>query len=538
MMHSTHLILAAFPLLALASPVALGDDRVPDLFVTADRCLACHNGLVTPTGEDGSIGVDWRASMMANSARDPYWQAAIRRETLVHPTARAAIEDECGACHVSMARYQARSEGRLGEVFVHLPVVEAATPAALLAVDGVSCAMCHQIRNEGFGEKESFTAGFVIDTTTALGQRAIFGPFEIDPGRSTLMQSASFFLPEQAAHVQESELCATCHTVVTHSLGRNGEVVGELPEQVPYLEWRHSAYHDSHSCQSCHMPVVEGEMHIAGVMGLPHHEVSQHVFRGGNFFMPRVLNRHRDELGVEALPQELEVASRRTADHLETSSAELALDGTEISGGTLRASVLVRNLAGHKLPSAYPSRRAWIHFTVRDADGDLIFESGRFDVDGSIAGNDNDGDATRFEQHHDHIDSEEQVQIYEPIMADPDGAVTTVLLSAVRFIKDNRLLPDGFDKTTADEHIAVQGRAAGDEDFSDGADRVRYSVDVAGARGPFTVRAELWYQPIAYRWAQNLLDQDAPEIERFVGYYDELANESAVILARDTLTLR
>ena len=31
------------------------------------------------TGEDISIGFAWRASMMANSSRDPYWQAGVRR---------------------------------------------------------------------------------------------------------------------------------------------------------------------------------------------------------------------------------------------------------------------------------------------------------------------------------------------------------------------------------------------------------------------------------------------------------------------------
>ena len=62
------------------------------LFETSDRCVACHNGLSTPTGEDVSIGVNWRASMMANSSRDPYWQAAVRRETMDHPKAAAAIE--------------------------------------------------------------------------------------------------------------------------------------------------------------------------------------------------------------------------------------------------------------------------------------------------------------------------------------------------------------------------------------------------------------------------------------------------------------
>ena len=48
------------------------------LFADARDCLACHNNLTTPAGEDVSIGATWRSSMMANSARDPYWQATVR----------------------------------------------------------------------------------------------------------------------------------------------------------------------------------------------------------------------------------------------------------------------------------------------------------------------------------------------------------------------------------------------------------------------------------------------------------------------------
>ena len=56
-----------------------------DLFKTADRCIACHKGITASDGTDVSIGYDWRASMMANSARDPYWHAAVRREITDFP---------------------------------------------------------------------------------------------------------------------------------------------------------------------------------------------------------------------------------------------------------------------------------------------------------------------------------------------------------------------------------------------------------------------------------------------------------------------
>jgi hypothetical protein len=93
-------------------------------FQTSDRCIACHNGLTTPSGRDVSIGFDWRASVMANSSRDPYWQASVRREAIDHHESQAAIEDECSACHMPVTRYEAKLRGQLGEVFSHLPFDE------------------------------------------------------------------------------------------------------------------------------------------------------------------------------------------------------------------------------------------------------------------------------------------------------------------------------------------------------------------------------------------------------------------------------
>jgi hypothetical protein len=506
--------------------------RVPALFITSDRCQACHNGLVTPRGEDVSIGSNWRASMMANSARDPYWQASIRRETLVNPKIAAAAEHECAGCHMPMARYQAKAEGRMGRVFAHLPVVPGAGPASDLAIDGVSCTVCHQIRKDNFGQRESFTAGFVVDNAAAWGSRKIFGPYDVDKGRQRVMNSSSRFLPEKADHIQEAELCATCHTLFTHAFDARGEVVGELPEQVPYLEWKHSAYRGRMSCQSCHMPKVEGAMAISSTLGQPRPDVARHVFRGGNFFVPRLLNTHRDALGVVAEPLEMEAAVARTTSHLEGSSAELAIRGAAVEEGVLRAEVEIANLAGHKLPTAYPSRRAWVHFSVLDRDGALVFESGRLNADGSIAGNDNDADGSRFEPHYAEIRDPDQVQIYEPILGAPGDKVTTVLLAATHYLKDNRLLPLGFDKASADDHVSVKGGAAADEDFKAGGDRVRYAVSVGGAEGPFTVRAELLYQTLSFRWAHNVEDHPSEEAARFLSYYGPAASSSAVMLAR------
>jgi hypothetical protein len=503
-------------------------------FQTSDRCVACHNGITTPSGEDVSIGLHWRTSMMANSGRDPYWMAAVRREVMDHPLAAREIEDECTKCHMPMMRYESKLAGGEGRAFAYF----AANGGALanrLAADGVSCSVCHQITGEQLGQRASFTGEFKIDEKAPPRQRREHGPYEIAQGHLTIMRSSSGgFQPtdEGKRVIQSSELCATCHTLYTKALGPQGEALGELPEQVPYQEWLHSSYRETRSCQDCHMPGVDEEVPITSVLGEPRAGFSRHTFVGGNFFMQRLLGRYAGELGVPVTPEEMEVTAARTVAHLQAESSRLAIRSIEVRGERVEAVVAVENLGGHKLPTAYPSRRVWLHVTLRDRDGKIVFESGALNPDGSIAGNDNDENATRIEPHYDTINAADQVQIYESVMGDSTDQPTTGLLRAVRFLKDNRLLPHGFDKRTAGRDIAVQGQAREDSDFTAGGDAVRYSMAVEGVPGPFQLEVALWYQPTAYRWAMNLKAYDAAEPRRFVGYYEAAASGSGVLLSR------
>ena len=471
--------------------------------------------------------------MMANSARDPYWHAAVRREVLDHPTAQAAIEDKCSTCHMPMARFDAAAAGGQGQVFANLAP---ASPQHDLAADGVSCTVCHQISAENLGEHASFDGGFAIEAST--DSRVAFGPHDVDSGRQALMRSAATFRPSVGTHIQRSELCATCHTLFTTALDEAGQQIGTLPEQVPYQEWLHSDYRATNSCQSCHMPEVAAEAPIASVLGQPRPNVSQHTFLGANAFMLDILRRNRGELGVKALPQELEAAATETRAFLSTRAATLAIAAARRTALGLELELDVNSTTGHKLPTAYPSRRAWLHVVVRDAAGHIVFESGAVRPDGSIAGNDNDADAQRFEPHYETLTAPDHVQIYEAIMVDSRDAVTTGLLRGVRFIKDNRLLPRGFEKATAEPEVAVRGAAVEDRDFVAGRDRVRYSIPLnTGVPAPLTVEAELLYQSISYRWAENLRAYGAEETQRFGRYYAENAAASAAVIATATASI-
>jgi hypothetical protein len=505
----------------------------PDLslFSHSENCLACHNTLLSAAGEDVSIGATWRSTMMANSARDPYWQAGVRRETIDHPKRSADIQNECAACHMPMAQKIAHAAGGKGEVFAHLPTAGPnASELQRLASDGISCTVCHQIGPDKLGTRESFNANFSLLPTPADGSRLIFGPYQVDKGRQSIMKSVTGFVQSEAAHIRQSELCASCHTLITDAYGPNGEVIGSLPEQMNYPEWQHSAFSkEERSCQSCHMPVVAGPVRASSVLGNTRDQMSQHVFVGGNTFMVRMLNRYRNELGVVALPSELDATAQATTRQLQDETASLSISSVEINGGQLAFDVEVRNLTGHKFPTGYPSRRAWLHVTVRSGDR-IVFESGAVEPTGAIVGNDSDVDPRRYEAHYERITQPEQVQIYEPILGDPAGTPTTGLLTATQYLKDNRLLPRGFDKSTAPAEIAVYGTASGDADFAASGDRVRYAVGVSGD-GPYSVEVELRYQPIGFRWAHNLDVYDAPEPRRFVTYYRSMSSTSSIVVA-------
>ena len=508
------------------------------MFAPSSECLACHNNLVTSSGEDVSIGAAWRGTMMANAARDPYVLASIRRETIDHASRAGDVEDECATCHLPAVQKIAQAAGEKATVFPHLANPAGAPPTVLaaLARDGVACTVCHQIAADRLGTRDSFNGNFVVARPLPDGTRKAFGPFAVDAGRRRIMHSVTGFEQAEAPHIRESALCATCHTLITEALGPDGQVIGSLPEQMNYQEWQHSAFvQEGRSCQSCHMPRAPGPVRVASVLGDDRPGLSRHAFVGGNAFMLRLMNRYRFELGIEATPAELDAVARATVRQLEQDTASMAIERADVSNGVLVIDVAVRNLTGHKFPTGYPSRRAWIHVTVRDRDGRIVFESGRVTETGLIEGNASDAAAGTFEPHYELITAADQVQIYESVMGTPAGLPTTGLLQATQYLKDNRLPPRGFDKRTAAPEIAVYGGAATDQDFTGDGDRVRYRVAVAGAAA---VEVELRYQPIGYRWAQNLAPYEAAEPKKFVEYYNAVAPASSVVVARASSAVR
>ena len=137
-----------------------------------------------------------------------------------------------------------------------------------------------------------------------------------------------------------------------------------------------------------------------------------------------------------------------------------------------------------------------------------------------------------FEPHYEVISQPGQVQIYEGVMLNTDNQVTFTLLRAAKYAKDNRLLPDGFDKSTAHADIAVFGKANDDPDFTGGSDRLLYRIET-DHQGPVTLTVRLLYTPLSYPFAKDLAkDGDLSLVKRFLYFYrnaDKMPQEVAAI---------
>lgn len=508
----------AAPFPGLPLPVERGT-----LFSASGACAVCHQKMTDADGADVSNDTLWRSTMLANAARDPYWRATVRSETNRAPQLTAVIEKKCATCHMPMAEVTQVNAGEEVSI-LDQGLADAAHPLHMLAIDGVSCTLCHQVEPDNLGQPESFSGGYLIDTQLPLGGRMAYGPFQTPPNLVAVMQGSSGFIPQQGLHIQESEMCGSCHDLITPYLDSAGEVAGEFAEQLIYSEWDNSAFAGQQSCQSCHMPLARGSIQLSITGGPARKPFLQHQFVGGNAYMLRLLQQNGEALQVSAAPEHFEASIARTTNLVATQTARLTLRQPRVENRVLLAGVYIENLAGHKFPAGFPSRRAWLHIRLTDPAGSVVFESGAVDESGAIAGNDNDADAATFEPHYTLLSSPDQVQIYEGIMTNTDGQVTTILLRGAQYFKDNRLLPYGFQSNPAIPALDPQGEAAQDEDFTGGSDILNLEIDVSQAQGPFTLEVTLLYQTIGYRWAQNLIAESGAEIELFGQMYAALPN--------------
>jgi hypothetical protein len=417
-----------------------------------------------------------------------------------------------------------------------------------LARDGISCNVCHRIAAQDLGTENTFTGNFIA---APLDEE--YGPY--DEVTRKPMKNALGITPRFGAQIANADLCGSCHNVLLPIFTNDGRQSGFSYEQATQLEWLNSDYAPnrplSQSCQGCHMPTrYNGEalrfkianFESAGFAPttnrVPDADITspqrtpygRHSLHGLNIFLNEIFQQFPLLLGF----RQAERFSRTSLDYPplllgEDSIVDMAQNQTltvEITSlettaeGTLRAVVQVTNRTGHKLPSGVGFRRLFIEFLARDAAGNVLWASGRTNGLGALVVGRTDVvlpteqpdrfPAAGFQPHYQTITQEDQVQIYQEVIEDSQGQVTTSFLHRFDVVKDNRIRPQGYDPRFYDsfsspyiQALAVTpGTAKDDPDYIDpartGADQIEYLIplDAATLARVNTVSVTLYSQSI------------------------------------------
>ncbi|MGB0424151.1 MAG: cytochrome c3 family protein, partial [Flavobacteriales bacterium] len=528
--------LMKFQAMAASSELPLNDNG---LFSGSGTCAGCHGndpleyaGL-TSSDWDVNVTDHWRSSMMANAANDPFWKAKVSHEVAVNPDHQEVLEDKCTSCHAPLGNFGAHFNGA-----THYSMAMLALDS--LGKDGVSCLGCHQQDPENAGNIFSGELEFVEDT--------VFGPYggpEDDiPLFGQPMTSFVGYEPLYDAQFEKSETCAGCHTLSTNTADLDGNLTGgSFIEQATYHEWLNSIYSEdtdpeAQECQGCHMPRINDPVVISSNYAFLQGRAPYglHTMVGANTFMLEMFRDNVEELDLSATAEQFDTTLFYTAQMLQEQSLELELDEAYYQDDTLALEVFVRNKAGHKFPSGYPSRRAFVEFILTDNEGNELFTSGKLQADYEV-----EGQNETFEPHYDVINNPEQVLIYEMVMGDVNGDVTTVLERADYPIKDNRLAPKGFTlghevyDTTLVAGTALTDPSWNHEDGVEGSgtDRVTYKVRMNGYEGEVNASARMYYQSLPPKWMDEMFATDTPEINYFEEKYNEQGADP-VLVAEDS----
>lgn len=431
-------------------------------------------------------------------------------------------------------------------------------------------------QNKGFAR--TFTGSFLVGPADEMN-----GPFA-DP-KTPPMRHALGITPVADSAIKTSELCGTCHTVHLPIFGAKGQALGFTYEQTTYPEWAFSAYRTgataggdplplgpgtlAQSCQGCHMKSADPktgrfQSKIAGIqeyrnfpetsntlpgkdIDLPVREgFARHTLVGLNVFLIEMAQQFPTILGIPTQDPMMVslgldpvlLTERAILEQASNETAKVTVTDVRADDGTLRATVTVENLVGHKLPSGVGFRRAFLAFEVLDASNKVLWASGRTNGAGAIVDERNQPIAgeywwpndcsarlpgVAFQPHYQRITAQNQAQIYQELVVSPalvadprcgphpaaGGQLTTSFLSICGRVKDNRLLPHGFlaepDRLKIAEALGAQADLArevgpdavdNDPDYrAGGGDSLRYEVDLASLAGkPAYVKATLYSQ--------------------------------------------
>ena len=530
-------------------------DPTIDPIETSISCTYCHSGY----GDQIAPYDTWATSLMAQSARDPVWHAAV---AIANQDANIGGET-CIRCHApggwlaghssngSIADLQGDDFDGINCNFCHRVVNPELGPDSAVAYPGdpadPDVPIISALAAQGLVPSGAGNARFVVDPKSTRR-----GPFSDVPQNLHGVEARLITSP----YHRQSEFCGTCHDVSNPIYTKNPKT-GEFqlnalgaahptqnpgdmfPEQRTYSEWLNSDYvngvqYADHrfggndadgvvsSCQDCHMPKV-----IAGgcrfyEFGPPFFErpdMPQHSFAGANTWVVQairdgMLPEDADSIGLSQAA--IDQATARTITMLQNAS-DMSLTQ---QGASLK--VRVTNESGHKLPTGYPEgRRMWINVKFTNAKNQVVAERGAYDSATAVL-------------------STADTKIYQakqgisPAIAKITGLAAGPgfhLALANKVFSDNRIPPRGFTNAAFN---AIGSGAVGYR-YADGQHWDDTLFDIPAGATQATVT--LFYQTTSREYIEFLRDQNTTDGTGLIAYNAWLAAGKSAPVAMDSAVI-
>ena len=416
---SAVVLLSTVDLSATASAAPTNPGELVNDLASSSDCNYCHafaNQDNLFSAPPYAPQANWTPTMMANSAKDPVFWAAVALASQDDPE----HTEDCIRCHSPNAFLQ----GRGGAISID------ELDAYAGDLEGVTCELCHRMTSGSV----IGNAQYEIDDVLQAGTVVRRGPFDYTDGVPQPVPGTEGHSTAFDPYTGSAELCGACHDVTTarERVDVDGNGMGTpFNEQRTYSEWARSAFAQPgdgfRSCRDCHMPEVPDTAACGPYNNVYQHPVGnrRHDLLGANRFMLTLLQEDAAP-GFEA--STYGIALERMDEFLAT-SATMEVEppaSVDLGAGLEGLTVTITNETGHKLPSGYSEGRVmWIEVVGRYG-GEVVMSSGLWDQ------------ATAT------IQDDPAVRRYEGIAQDYDSGVRNHLLLNNHWAEDSRIPPRGL----------------------------------------------------------------------------------------------
>jgi tetratricopeptide (TPR) repeat protein len=341
-----------------------GEFLNPKSFPTAQYCGHCHQ----------ATHQQWRESAHSNANRAPWY---LKNVALLNNEKGIEFSRHCEGCHDPIA-------------LVSGALTKGAPSKRPYDQDGVTCTVCHAIQKVDTRGTGSYTIGVPAVLVDANGAPITRPVSDAEILTHLDRHSAAVMKP----FYRTSEYCSACHKAALPQTlnGYKWQRAISL-----YDEWQNSSFAKESplpfykkdvvsTCETCHM---QREPLVGKDYGAKNGQLASHRWLGANTIVPQYYNFDEQDARVIKFLQtgvfNLDIFGIEKQDsHL---VAPLGLKSFAIAPSeNVTVSVVIQNkgIAHSHVPEQRDMYESWVRFTVTDATGKILRESGDLKPSGEL----------------------------------------------------------------------------------------------------------------------------------------------------------